>query len=115
MSGNPNDVSKPAGSVGADYHRQCTGVALETVKAHSDPVTTDDGLTVFGANFCPFVQRTWIVLEVLGAPYRYYENDPYQKTADLLAINPKGLVPSLKIGLGDKPGDVKGLSESSVM
>ncbi len=81
MSGNPNDRSKPAGSHGANYHTECTGAALETVHKHSTPVQTGDGLTLFGANFCPFVQRTWIVLEAIGAEYTYKEVDPYKKVS----------------------------------
>lgn len=29
----------------------------------------DQTMTFFGACFCPFVQRVWIALEVLGVPY----------------------------------------------
>lgn len=43
------------------------------------------------------------------APYQYREVDPYKKPADLLELNPKGLVPALKLSNG------KGLAESTVM
>ncbi len=48
-------------------------------------------------------------LPLVAAPYQYREVDPYKKPADLLALNPKGLVPALKLGEG------KGLAESTVM
>lgn len=55
-------MSKPApGHKDAVYHTECTGQALETVKAHSSP----SELTLFGACFCPFVHRVWIALEYL--------------------------------------------------
>lgn len=99
-------MSKPApGHKDAVYHTQCTGQALETVKTHSSPAEQ----TLFGACFCPFVHRVWIALEYLGVPYQYREVDPYKKLADLLELNPKGLVPALKLSNG------KGLAESSVM
>ncbi|SJX61971.1 related to glutathione-S-transferase [Sporisorium reilianum f. sp. reilianum] len=99
-------MSKPApGHKDAVYHTECTGYALETVKAHSSPSEQ----TLFGACFCPFVHRVWIALEYLEAPYQYREVDPYKKPADLLELNPKGLVPALKLVNG------KGLSESTVI
>lgn len=56
------NMSKPApGHKDATYHTECTGQALETVKAHSSP----SELTLFGACFCPFVHRVWIALEYL--------------------------------------------------
>lgn len=59
-------MSKAApGHKDATYHKECTGQALDTVKAHASP--TD--LTLFGACFCPFVHRVWIALEYLGGEY----------------------------------------------
>lgn len=105
-----NSKSKSsAGAKGANYHRQCTGAALHTVEAHSSP----QSLTLYGAAFCPFVHRVWIALEVLGVPYRYIEVDPYEKPKSLLEVNPKGLVPSLRIEAGG--GESKGLGESTVI
>lgn len=46
----------------------------------------------------PFVQRVWIALEAKGIPYQYIEVDPYEKPTELLAINPRGLVPALLHG-----------------
>lgn len=100
-----------AGAKGANYHRQCTGAALRTVEAHSSP----ERLTLYGAAFCPFVHRVWIALEVLGVPYRYIEVDPYEKPKSLLEVNPKGLVPSLRIEGEGGGGESKGLGESTVI
>ena len=44
------------------------------------------------------MQRVWISLELKGLPYQYIEIDPYQKTDELLQINPRGLVPALRHG-----------------
>ncbi|KAJ7682313.1 thioredoxin-like protein [Mycena polygramma] len=90
------------------YHLQCTGLALETVKQHSD----SQDITLFGSCFCPFVQRAWVALEYLGIPYKYYEVDPYKKPADLLEVSPKGLVPGLKL---HKYAPPRGLNESTVI
>ena len=57
---------------GRTYHTQCTGDALITVKAHE----RDEDMTLFGGCFCPFVQRVWVVFEVLGLPYKV-RNDVY--------------------------------------
>ena len=46
----------------------------------------------------PFVQRVWVSLELKGISYQYIEIDPYKKPEELLAINPRGLVPALQHG-----------------
>ena len=51
---------------GKQYRLSCTGDALRTVENHSEP----EGITFFGACFCPFVQRVWIALEYFQIPYR---------------------------------------------
>ncbi|KAJ7724903.1 thioredoxin-like protein [Mycena metata] len=91
-----------------NYHLQCTGEALETVKQHEAP----QDITLFGSCFCPFVQRVWVALEYLDIPYKYYEVDPYKKPADLLEVSPKGLVPGLKL---HKYTPARGLNESTVI
>lgn len=55
---------------GKRYRTECTGLALETVNSHklTAPVT------FFGACFCPFVQRVWVALELLGEPYQVRTN-----------------------------------------
>lgn len=51
---------------GRSYHIQATGAALATIEQHA----TDADITLFGACFCPFVQRVWAALEYLGIPYK---------------------------------------------
>lgn len=113
MSGTDVLTSNAASRKGAQYHTRCTGEAHDTALRHSADPTKDtqgEGMTLFGANFCPFVQRVWIALEHLGPiAYQYYEIDPYKKPKELLDVNPKGLVPALKIGQD------KCLGESTVM
>lgn len=95
------------------YHRECTGQALKTVQAHSEVPPSSPQLTIFGAAFCPFVHRVWIALEHLQIPYRYVEVDPYEKPKELLEVNEKGLVPSLRIT--EEDGKARGLGESTVI
>lgn len=52
-------------------------------------------LQLYCSWFCPFAQRAWIALEQKGAEYEYVEVDPYNKTKEFLAINPRGLIPVL--------------------
>ncbi|EMD01077.1 hypothetical protein BAUCODRAFT_62112 [Baudoinia panamericana UAMH 10762] len=76
------------------YHKQATGLAWETVQAHS----SDNDLKLYGSCFCPFVHRVWISLEHKGLDYQYVEVDVYRKPKLLLDINPRGLVPALRHG-----------------
>ncbi|CAD6945820.1 unnamed protein product [Tilletia controversa] len=106
------------------YHTQCTGQALvtvQTVAAKSDEEASSK-LTLFGACFCPFVQRAWAALCLLSppsasSPWQYREVDPYAKPADLLELSPKGLIPALKLGKDDAypPDLVRGICESTVI
>lgn len=59
---------------------------------HSAP----QDLKLYAGWFCPFVQRAWIVLEEKNIPYQYIEVNPYHKPQSLLALNPRGLVPTLQ-------------------
>ncbi|KAK7029369.1 hypothetical protein VNI00_014623 [Paramarasmius palmivorus] len=109
---------------GKHYHRECTGLALETAKTHSEP----QDITLFGSCFCPFVQRVWVAFEFLQIPYKvgvhslnygtgliafpHNEVDPYKKPQDLLEVSPKGLVPGLKLNNFNPP---KALNESTVI
>lgn len=49
----------------------------------------------YNAWFCPFAQRAWIALLEKGVQFEYVEQDPYNKTPEWLAVNPKGLVPAI--------------------
>ncbi len=57
----------PQHDTGKTYARACTGAALETTINHSMDDPQD--IVLFGSCFCPFVQRVWVALEVLGIPY----------------------------------------------
>ncbi|KAF8422041.1 hypothetical protein EV426DRAFT_607300 [Tirmania nivea] len=87
-------LEKEIKKVQKTYHKKATGLALQTVKRHSKP----NDLKLFSSCFCPFAQRVWIALEVKGINYQYIEVDPYKKPANLLEINPRGLVPAIKHG-----------------
>jgi glutathione S-transferase len=50
---------------------------------------------LYSAWFCPFAQRTWITLLEKGVNFELVEIDPYNKTPEFLAVNPRGLVPAL--------------------
>jgi len=49
----------------ADLHPTATGLAKQTVDAH----TAEQPLKLYAGWFCPFVQRAWLVLEEKGIPY----------------------------------------------
>lgn len=88
-----------------DIFPHATGAAAKTVEAHQDP----QDVVFYSGWFCPFVQRTWIALEEKGIPYQYKETNPYKKEPEYLAINPKGLVPSIVYKGGP------GLYESNIL
>ncbi|KAH7101944.1 glutathione S-transferase [Auriculariales sp. MPI-PUGE-AT-0066] len=69
-----------------------TGKAADTVAAHK----ADQDLVFYAGWFCPYVQRAWIALEEKGVPYKYVEINPYDKAPELLALNPRGLVPTVR-------------------
>ena len=50
---------------------------------------------LYNAWFCSFAQRAWIALLEKGVDFEYIETDPYDKTPEWLAINPKGFVPTI--------------------
>ena len=43
--------------------------------------------------FCPFAHRAWISMLTKGVDFEYIEQDPYNKSPEWLAINPRGLIP----------------------
>jgi len=53
---------------------------------------------LYCAWFCPFAQKSWIALVHKKVDFEYREQDPYNKSPEWLAINPRGLVPALAIG-----------------
>lgn len=50
---------------------------------------------LYNSWFCPFAQRAWIALLEKGVDFDLVEQDPYDKTPEWLAINPRGLVPTV--------------------
>jgi hypothetical protein len=81
-------------AVQKSYHKKTTGLAAATAKRHAK----DHELKLFGSCFCPFVQRVWISMELKDMSYQYIEVDPYKKPANLIEVNPKGLVPAIRHG-----------------
>jgi glutathione S-transferase len=89
-----------------------TGRALQLVQAHSSPAP----LKLYAGWFCPFVQRAWIVLEEKKLPYEYIEINPYDKSPEFLALNPRGLVPTLAVPVSDHgQKELRPLYESTVI
>lgn len=95
---------------------RATGRAAELVKAHA----TEHPLKLYSGWFCPFVQRAWMVLEEKRIPYQYIEINPYHKSPEFLALNPRGLVPTLAVPrpamrAGHQEQDLKPLYESTIL
>ncbi|OTA91511.1 hypothetical protein M434DRAFT_22394 [Hypoxylon sp. CO27-5] len=94
-----------------------TGAAAQLAAAHA----TEHPLKLYGGWFCPFVQRAWIVLHEKRIPHQYVEINPYNKEPEFLALNPRGLVPTLAVPVEEeKKGKGKGkkrrpLYESAVI
>ncbi|KAI9685863.1 MAG: hypothetical protein M1822_004141 [Bathelium mastoideum] len=97
-------MAQQNGHPDADLHPSASGLAAKTVDAHS----SEQQLKLYAGWFCPFVQRVWLVLEEKQIPYQYIEVNPYHKPQSLLALNPRGLVPTLEY-------DSKPLYESNVV
>ncbi|KMW60059.1 Glutathione S-transferase [Candidatus Rhodobacter oscarellae] len=58
-------------------------------------------IKLYSAWYCPFAQRTWIALEMLGLDYTYIEIDPYDKTEHWMEISRgKGQVPVVEFSDG---------------
>ncbi|KOS23304.1 Glutathione S-transferase omega-1 [Escovopsis weberi] len=97
-----------------------TGAAARLAAQHVD----EQPLKLYGAWFCPFVQRSWITLEEKKIPYQYLEVNPYKKEPDFLRLNSRGLVPVLVMpaaspwlgdGGGEEGGEGGGESQRSLM
>src|SRR4051812_20278405 len=90
-----------------------TAAAAALAAAHS----ADHTLKLYGGWFCPFVQRAWIVLVEKNIPHQYVEINPYHKAPEFLALNPRGLVPTLAVPAATGQGGKKHrpLYESSVV
>ncbi|KAK4649053.1 uncharacterized protein QC761_115560 [Podospora bellae-mahoneyi] len=87
-----------------------TGPALALAKQHS----ADHPLKLYAGWFCPFVQRAWITLQEKEIDYRYIEINPYHKSPEFLALNPRGLIPTLVLPPGEE-GKQRVLYESVIV
>lgn len=81
-----------------NIHPHATSRAATTVAEHQEPqdlifysgwVRTansplDAKILTSLCQFCPYVQRAWIVLEERGIPYQYKEVNPYKKEPHFL-------------------------------
>ncbi|CAM1510817.1 Fc.00g083300.m01.CDS01 [Cosmosporella sp. VM-42] len=90
---------------------ETTGAAAKLAAAHSE----QHPLKLYGGWFCPFVQRSWITLTEKKIPHQYIEINPYKKEADFLAMNPRGLVPTLVVPVDPRGKELKPLFESSII
>lgn len=70
-----------------------TGAAAQLAATHSD----EHDLKLYGGWFCPYVQRAWITLVEKDIAHQYIEINPYKKDPSFLALNPRGLVPTLAV------------------
>ncbi|KAL7911895.1 glutathione S-transferase [Trichoderma velutinum] len=71
------------------YHPIATSAAAEAVKKHEKPAN----IVLWAGWFCPFTQRSWVVLEELGITYQYKE----VVLTSWTEISPKGLTPGLQV------------------
>lgn len=84
-----------------------SGLAAKFAAANS----AEHPLKLYGGWFCPFVQRSWIVLHEKKIPHQYIEINPYHKAPEFLALNPRGLVPTLGVPVGRGGREQKPLYE----
>jgi len=100
-------------TVDTSLEGKTSGRAAKLAAAHS----AEHPLKLYGGWFCPFVQRVWIVLAEKKIPHQYIEINPYRKAPEFLALNPRGLVPTLAVPVGKDEGKTvrKPLYESTVV
>lgn len=99
------------GSVDTSIHNSTSGLAHNTSSAHE----SEEPLKLYSGWFCPFVQRAWITLQEKRIPYQYIEINPYHKEKSFLDLNPRGLVPTLRVPFGTSCTEAKPLYESTVI
>ncbi|OLN87220.1 Glutathione S-transferase omega-1 [Colletotrichum chlorophyti] len=88
-----------------------TGAAAKLAAKHSD----EHPLKLYGGWFCPFVQRSWIVLVEKQIPHQYIEINPYKKDSEFLKMNPRGLIPTLVVPVDVKGNEQRPLYDSTVL
>lgn len=98
-------------SVDTSLPDKTTGAATKLAAKHAN----DHPLKLYGGWFCPFVQRSWIVLCEKNIPHQYIEINPYKKAPDFLSLNPRGLVPTLAVPVDGNGDEQKPLYESSII
>uniref|UniRef100_A0A0B7BC75 glutathione transferase n=4 Tax=Arion vulgaris TaxID=1028688 RepID=A0A0B7BC75_9EUPU len=67
---------------------------MQVVTRHYNMASKKD-VQLYCAWFCPFAQRAWVALLEKNVDFEYIETDPYNKTPEFLAVNPRGLVPAV--------------------
>lgn len=85
-------------NVDKTIHPHATGAAARLAAQHQ----SEHELKLYAGWFCPFVQRTWIVLNEKRIDYQYIEINPYHKDPEFLKLNPRGLVPTLAVPVPDE-------------
>lgn len=90
---------------------ETTGAAAQLAAEHS----AEHPLKLYGGWFCPFVQRSWITLREKKIPHQYVEINPYKKEAAFVAMNPRGLVPTLAVPVKGEGQDRRPLFESNII
>lgn len=80
-------------NVDTGLHAHTSGAAADLAAKHQ----AEHDLQLYGGWFCPFVQRAWITLCEKQIPHQYIEINPYKKAPEFLALNPRGLVPTLAV------------------
>lgn len=104
-------TTKMPNSVDTSLEPRPSGLAAKFAESHS----SDHPLKLYGGWFCPFVQRSWITLHEKNIPHQYVEINPYHKAPEFLALNPRGLVPTLAVPMDAKGKEQKPLYESVVL
>lgn len=98
-------------SVDTSLEPHTSGRAAKFASAHAD----EHPLKLYGGWFCPFVQRSWITLHEKNIPHQYVEINPYHEAPEFLALNPRGLVPTLAVPMDAQGKQQKPLYESLVL
>lgn len=97
-------------SVDTSLEPHTSGRAAQFAAAHAQ----DHALKLYGGWFCPFVQRAWITLHEKKIPHQYIEINPYRKAPDFLALNPRGLVPTLAVPVEEDPQRQEGQEQKNL-
>ncbi|KAM0330875.1 hypothetical protein ACHAQA_003831 [Verticillium albo-atrum] len=93
-----------------------TGAAADFAAKHAG----EHGLAFYGGWFCPFVQRSWMVLHEKHIEHHYREINPYNKdpegpNKEFLSLNPRGLIPTLAVPAQENGGKSRPLYDSTIV